>query len=86
MHEAKILNGTSLYPDLNSLPALELPEGVTVSVLEEDKEWTKIHYKTVVGYVSTKDLATDKISNVMISIPRECANSLYEALKFALKK
>ncbi len=90
MQEASVLQTTPLFADTDPMsePIMKLPAGITVSVLETGKHWMKIHYMGQTGYVVRGDLCilSDKVSNIMISIPKEHANSLYEALKFALKK
>lgn len=79
-----------MYPgiDPTAEPLLELPEGVVVSLIGHSHGWSKIQYKTEIGYISRKDLISNeaKTSNIVVSIPFECANALFEALKFALKK
>lgn len=70
-----------------------IPDGSTVAVLEHDDEWCNVTYNSFSGYVMTKYLsfgASDgtagKTSKIAISLPEDCANTLYEALRNALKK
>ena len=88
--DAKVLQNTPLYPepDVISIPLFDLIENTDVKVLKKNDVWCFVEYNFTTGYCKRKDLGilSEKTSNIMISIPKEHAVSLYEALKFALKK
>ena len=65
-----------------------LNKGDNVAVLEKtSKLWWKVAHNEFSGYVKTKYLKSENedFGDVIISMPRECALALYEALKFALE-
>ena len=75
----------------SSVELAVLNEGDRVEVLERINElWWKIGYNEHVGYTRAIYLKgenfNEKMVNLMISIPRDCAESLFNALKFALKR
>ena len=85
-----VIRNTQFYPvpDIESAPILEIPEHVEVSIISTNDVWCKVIYVIYTGYIKRKDLSisSEKSSNIVISIPKEHAVSLYEALKFVLKK
>lgn len=68
-----------------------IPDGSTVAVLEQNDNWCKVTYNNYTGYVMKAYLSFDnsdsgeKTSKIMLSLPRDCAQALYEALKYSLK-
>jgi len=66
-----------------------LPAGSRVAVTEHGNEWCKIVYNSFTGYAMTKYLnfeSDGQDENVVITISRENALALYEALKLSLNK
>ncbi len=66
---------------------LDIGKGTCINVEEEtNKLWWKVTYSGYTGYVKTKFLKSenDNVDFIMISIPRDVAVELYEALKFSL--
>lgn len=90
MEELTIINDTPFYlePDITKTPMFILPRDVEVTMLSKNDVWYKVEYRTYKGYIKRKDasISSEKFSKIMISIPKEHAVSLYEALKFSLKK
>ena len=64
----------------------QIPNGATVAVVDHGNEWSKVTYNNYTGYVMTEFLSFDEEDGeVMLTIPREIALALYEALKTSLK-
>lgn len=66
-----------------------LPLGTRVAVTEHGGEWSKIIYNSFTGYVMTKYLnfeGSEQDKNIVITLSRENALALYEALKLSLNK
>lgn len=71
-----------------------IPNKATVSVIEEDGDWCKIVYNEYTGFAMKLFLMITGGDNaapadqetVAISISKDCANALFEALKAVLKK
>ena len=64
----------------------QIPNGATVAVVDHGNEWSKVTYNNYTGYVMTEFLSFDEEDgDVMLTIPREIALALYEALKTSLK-
>lgn len=66
-----------------------IPNGSKVAVTEYGTDWCKIAYNTYTGYVMTKYLKFESGSDdgkVTITLSREDAEALYEALKLSLNK
>ena len=64
-----------------------IPAGTRIAVTEKGDEWCKAVYNEYTGYVMTKFLSfesTSDDSNIMISLSRDTALALYEALKLSL--
>ena len=91
MTEAKVVNGAlnlRAGESTTSARIALIPEGEIVQVIEMGEIWSRVTYGDKSGYVMTKYLDTnvgEKVSKLMISIPRDCAVALYEALKYSLK-
>lgn len=67
----------------------QIPDGTKIAVTEHGDEWCKIVYNSFTGYVMTKYLkfeSTGEDNKVVISLSRDCALALYEALKLSLNK
>ena len=92
MGYAKVTGGTlnlREQMDKNSVRIAQIPDGETVTVIDQpNSEWSLVTYGTRTGYVMSKFLSTDTTekTNVQVTIPKECAVGLYEALKFSLGK
>lgn len=91
MEEMVLAKDVSVYdePDITLNPIFCLPSGTKVHILQKNDVWCKISCDYIsTGYVRRKSLGmlSDRTSNIMISIPRDCAVSLYEALKYSLNK
>lgn len=71
-------NGGTL--NLRAMPATSssilarIPNGTSVTIIEEEGEWSKIQYQGTIGYVMSKFLATSNSSL------REIYNKLKETL------
>ena len=70
----------------------EIKQDTVVAVVEYGDVWCKIIRDLYEGFCKTNDLQFEndgmnehKTSPLMISIPRDCAYALYNALKFSLK-
>ena len=66
-----------------------IPSGSKVAVTEHSSDWSKIMFNSFTGYVMTKYLKFesdgDKTDTITISLTRDNAMALYEALKLSLK-
>lgn len=75
--------------DINSFKVGSIPSGEKVAITEHGEDWCKIAYNSYTGYVMTKFLKFEgggDDSNVVITLSRENAEALYEALKLSLNK
>ena len=64
----------------------QIPSGATVAVVEHGDEWSKVTYNNYTGSVMTEFLSFDNDEgDITLTIPRENALALYEALKTSLK-
>lgn len=73
----------------NSFKIGTIPNGEKVAVTEHGDDWCKIAYNAYTGYVMTKYLNFESGSDdskVTITLTRENALALYEALKLSLNK
>jgi len=72
----------------NSERVAQILSGSRVAVTEHGSEWCKIVYNAYTGYVMTKYLKFESSDDKLISITltRETALALYEALKLSLNK
>lgn len=61
-----------------------IPNGSTVSVSEKGDTWSKVTYGSQTGYVMTRYLSFDNNDKISMTIDRDHALALYEALKAAL--
>ena len=93
---AKVRGGTlnlRQKPDKGSSLITQIPTGTTVAIVEETNDtWCKIVYDSYTGYVMKKYLSFEDDSNsttsnnISIILSRDCAVTLYEALKSSLNK
>lgn len=80
-------------PDVESDLIAQIDPGTSVAVVEHSCVWSRIIKDSYDGFCKTDNLnfenvsepASEKESDLFISIPRECACALYNALKFSLK-
>lgn len=66
-----------------------IPNGTRISIVEQGSEWSKVVYGQYTGYVMTKYLKFESDGDdtkVTITLTREDALALYEALKLSLNK
>ena len=66
-----------------------IPSGSKVAVTEHGEDWCKIVYNQYTGYAMTKYLKFESGSDdsiITITLSRENALALYEALKLSLDK
>jgi uncharacterized protein YraI len=66
-----------------------IPSGTKVAIIEYDDDWCKIAYNAYTGYVMTQYLKFESGSDdsiVTITLSRENALALYEALKLSLNQ
>ena len=67
-----------------------IPDKTKISVVEQASDWCKVVYNQYTGYVMTKYLTFESESGdtdkVVITLAREDALALYEALKLSLNK
>lgn len=68
----------------------QIPSGATVGVVERGDEWCKVIYNAYTGYAMTRFLDfednSEKNGNISITMTKDCALALYEALKSSLNK
>ncbi len=69
-----------------SIRITSIPSGATVAVIEYGLEWCKVAYNAYTGYVMSKYLQfnSDSDNAITISISRETAKELFDALKLSL--
>lgn len=75
-------------PSSTSIKIMDLKKGDVITIEEKtSKLWWKITYEDYTGYMKTKYLKSENgnVDYIMISIPRDAAVELYEALKFSLE-
>lgn len=73
----------------NSERLAVIPNATNVAVLERNDDWCKIVYNAYTGYVMTKFLkfeSTGEDKDITITLSRENALALYEALRLSLNK
>lgn len=71
----------------NSSRLAVIPNNAKIAVIEKGSVWCKAVYNAYTGYVMTKYLNFEtetKEDNITISLTRECATALYQALKQSL--
>ena len=96
MAEYAKTNGiTNLFaePSIDSMLITQIDLETSVAVVEHGSLWSKIIFNTYEGFCETQNLSfencgdnnTDKTSKITISLTRETACVLYNALKFSLK-
>ena len=89
---ATVINGSlnmRIDKNANSTRITSIPNNSKVAVLVRDTEWCKVTYKNDTGYVMTKYLNFESGSEdtkVTITLSRDDATALYEALKLSLNK
>lgn len=93
MVEYAIVSGGSLNlreeKSVNSTRLTSIPNNTRIAVISNENEWCKIVYNSYTGYVLTKYLKFESggdDNNVLITISRDDALALYEALKLSLEK
>ena len=90
MEYAKVVGGSlNMRKDksISSDKITSIPSGSRVAVTERSGEWCKAVYNAYTGYVMTKYLSFesgDEGDKLTISLSRDTANALYEALKLSL--
>lgn len=92
---ASLITTTNIFrePDAKSDLITQINANSTVAVIEHGCMWCKIIKDSYEGFCKTEHLKFEnsdvvqetKESTIMISIPRDCACALYNALKFSLK-
>ena len=96
MMYAKVINGSlNMRRDTNteSERIVLIPNGSRIAIIEKGAVWAKAVYNEYTGYVMIKYLhfeeessSEDDVEMVTITVPRDVALSLYEALKTSLKQ
>ena len=74
--------------DTNSTRITRIPNKSNVAVIEKEPDWCKVVYNEYTGYVMAKFLEFESDSEnekITISISKDCAKELYDALKLSLK-
>ena len=74
---------------INSTKLTTIPNGARVAVTEHKDDWCNVIYNAYTGYVMTKYLSFESDGDdnkVTITLTREDATTLYEALKLSLNK
>ena len=74
--------------DIKSDRITVIPNGANVAVLDRGLVWCKAVYNSYTGYVMVKYLkfdSEDEDEVVTISLSKDCADELYEALKNSLE-
>ena len=67
----------------------QIPNGSKVAITEHEDEWCKVVYNSYTGYAMTKYLNFESAgddSKITITLSRDCALAIYEALKLSLNK
>lgn len=75
--------------DIKSSKITSIPSGSKVAVIEKGSVWCKAVYNAYTGYVMTQYLKFESDSGddkITISLSRDCAEAIYEALKLSLNK
>ena len=75
--------------DIKSNRITSIPSGSNVAVIEKGLVWCKVIYNAYTGYVMTKFLQMESDNDgemITISISKEAAKELYDALKLSLDK
>lgn len=87
---AKVIGGSlnlRAEKNANSQRLAQIPNGTKVAVTEHGDEWCKVVYNSYTGYAMTKYLNFESAggdNNIAITLSRDCALALYEALKLSL--
>ena len=71
----------------NSDKLTSMPNGKQVAVVEHEDDWCKVIYNQYTGYAMTKYLKFESCSDdstITITLSRDNALALYEALKLSL--
>ena len=90
MEFAKVIGGNLNMrkdTDVKSARVTLIPSGANVAVIEKGIEWCKVSYNEFTGYVMAKFLEFESESDdvITLSISREAATELLEALKRSLE-
>ena len=95
MQYASTSSTTNIYkePSIDSDLLGQINAETNVAVVEHGLLFSRIIYNLYEGFCETRNLNfensgdsdKEKESQVMISVPRECAVALYNSLKFSLK-
>ena len=78
-----------IFKSKNSERLAIIPSGTKVAVTEHNDDWCKVAYNVYTGYVMTQYLKFESGSDdsiVTITLSRENALALYEALKLSLNQ
>lgn len=87
---AKVIGGSlnmRKESDIKTDKITSIPSGSTIAVIEKGSVWCKAVYNSYTGYVMTKYLEFESESQddkITISLSRDCAKAMYEALKLSL--
>ena len=90
MEYAKVIGGSLNMredTDIKSNRITSIPNGSDVAVLEKGEVWCKAIYNAYTGYVMTRFLKFEDESEnelITISISKEAAKELYDALELSL--
>lgn len=71
----------------NSAKLTSIPSGARIAITEHGSEWCKAVYNAYTGYVMTKFLSFESggtDDKITLSLSRDTAKALYEALKLSL--
>jgi len=74
-------------PDIKSEKITSIPNGTKIAVVEKSDVWCKAIYNMYTGYVMTKYLEFESDGDddlITVSLSKDCAMALYEALKLSL--
>jgi len=75
--------------DKSSAKVTTIPNGSKIAIIEKGSVWCKATYNSYTGYVMTQYLKFEgggSGDNITISLSRDCAEAIYEALKLSLNK
>ena len=89
---AKTSTVTNLFaePSIEASLLTRISSETNVAVIEHGSLWSKIILNEFEGFCETKNLSFENSGDntedaIMISLPKDCACALYNALKFSLQ-
>ena len=72
-------------PGTNGSRIAQIPNGDTVTVVEDLGDWSKVEWGGKTGYVMSRFLTEDEPGGDMISVPRDILEAVYDMIGSLLK-